>query len=53
MCANVGVKLVYLLLYLPNLNLIKEFLAKLKAFIKSSWSSFKEDLEQGFNLFLE
>jgi hypothetical protein len=36
MCYDASVKLVYLLLYLPNLNLIKEFFAKLKAFIKRS-----------------
>jgi transposase len=34
MCRDASVKLVYLLLYLPELNLIKEFFAKLKAFIK-------------------
>jgi transposase len=34
MCADAGVKLMYLLPYSPNLNLIKEFFAKLKAFIK-------------------
>jgi transposase len=34
MCRDAGVKLVYLLLYLPDLNPIKEFFAKLKAFIK-------------------
>jgi len=35
-CHNASVKLVYLLLYSPNLNLIEEFFAKLKAFIKRS-----------------
>jgi transposase len=36
MCYDASIKLVYLLLYLPDLNLIKEFFAKLKAFIKQS-----------------
>jgi transposase len=31
---NTSVILVYLPLYLPDLNLIKEFFAELKAFIK-------------------
>ena len=34
MCRNASVKLVYLLLCLPNLNPIEEFFAELKAFIK-------------------
>lgn len=36
MCYNTRVKLMYLLLYSLDLNLIKEFFAKLKAFIKQS-----------------
>jgi transposase len=43
MCYNAGVKLVYLLLYLLDFNLIKEFFAKLKAFIKRSWYNYKEN----------
>jgi transposase len=34
MCDDVSVKLEYLPLYLPDLNLIKEHFAQLKAFIK-------------------
>ena len=34
MCCDVGVILVYLPLNSPDLNLIKEFFAELKAFIK-------------------
>lgn len=34
MCSQAGVKLVYLPLYSPDLNLIKELFSKLKAFIK-------------------
>jgi transposase len=47
------VKLVYLLSYLPNLNLIEEFFAKLKAFIKRNWQNFEQDPKQGFDAFLE
>ena len=34
-----SVKLIYLPIYLPNLNLIKEFFRKLKAFIQWEWFS--------------
>jgi transposase len=34
MCRDAGVKLVYLLPYSPDLNLIEEFFVELKAFIK-------------------
>ena len=40
-----GVKLVYLPAYLPNLNPIKEFFRKLKAFIRRQQFSQVEDLE--------
>jgi transposase len=43
----------YLPPYSPGLNPIKEFFAKLKAFIKRSWSTYEEDLAQGLNVFLE
>ena len=36
MCADAGVKLMYLPPYSPDLNLIEEFFAELKAFIKRS-----------------
>jgi hypothetical protein len=36
MCYDASVKLVYLLPYLLDFNLIKEFFTKLKAFIKRS-----------------
>jgi transposase len=36
MCADVGVKLVYLPPYSPDLNPIEEFFAELKAFIKKN-----------------
>jgi transposase len=43
----------YLLLYSPDLNLIEEFFAELKAFIKRSWSTYEEDTAEGFDMFLE
>lgn len=53
MCADAGVKLMYLPPYSPDLNPIEEFFAELKAFIKRSWSIYEEDAAQGFNVFLE
>jgi transposase len=53
MCADACVKLMYLPPYSPNLNPIEKFFAERKAFIKRSWSTDKEDLSQGFNVFLE
>jgi transposase len=53
MCANTGVKLMYLPPYSPDLNLIEEFFAELKAFIKRSWSTYEDDPAQEFNVFLE
>jgi transposase len=52
-CCNTGVKLVYLLLYSPDFNPIEEFFAELKAFIKQNWGIYKENLQQGFDTFLE
>jgi transposase len=42
---DAGVKLIYLPLYLPDLNPIEEFFAELKAFIKRSWYYYKENPE--------
>ena len=53
MCADAGVKLMYLPPYSPDLNPIEEFFAELKAFIKRSWSTYEEDTAQGFDVFLE
>jgi transposase len=53
MCADAGVKLMYLPPYSPDLNPIEEFFAELKAFIKRSWSTYEDDPAQGFNMFLE
>lgn len=53
MCPNVGVKLLYLLPYLPDLNLIEEFFAELKGFIKRNWRVFKQNPDQDFKAFLE
>lgn len=53
MCANAEVKLVYLPLYSPDLNLIEEFFAELKGFIRRNWSYYAEDPEEGLDSFLE
>jgi hypothetical protein len=46
-------KLVYLLLYSPDLNPIEEFFVELKTFIKRYWQIYEADLKQGFVTFLE
>jgi len=45
MCAEAGVKLLYLPPYSPDLNPIEEFFAELKAFIKKNWKSYEESPE--------
>ena len=44
MCADAGVKLVYLPPYSPDLNPIEEFFAELKAFIKRNWQVYEANL---------
>ena len=53
MCANAGVKLVYLPPYSSDLNPIKELFVELKAFIKKNWKAYEDNLEHGFDTFLE
>jgi transposase len=53
MCFDIGVKLVYLPPYSPDLNPIEEFFAELKGFIKRSWQTYEENPDQGFDAFLE
>jgi transposase len=53
MCSQVGVKLVYLPPYSPDLNPIEEFFAELKAFIRRNWQYYEDNPEQGFDNFLE
>lgn len=53
MCLDKGVKLVYLPPYSPYLNLIEEFFAELKAFIRRHWQSYEDNPGQGFGSFLE
>ncbi|KAJ6116937.1 hypothetical protein N7512_006662 [Penicillium capsulatum] len=53
MCADAGVKLVYLPPYSPDLNPIEEFFAELKGFIRRSWSYYAEDPDREFDSFLE
>lgn len=52
MCDEAGVALLYLSPYSPRFNLIEEFFAELKAFIKKSWQGFEEAPGQGSNEFL-
>jgi hypothetical protein len=53
MCADAGVKLVYLPPYSPDLNPTEEFFAELKNFIRRNWSYYACDPKQGFGSFLE
>jgi transposase len=53
LCADAGVKLIYLPPYSPDLNPIEEFFAELKAFVKRNWGLYEENPEQGFGSFLE
>lgn len=52
-CADAGVKLVYLPPYSPDLNPIEEFFAELKTFIRRNWSYYAEDPDREFGSFLE
>lgn len=52
MCRDIGVKLVYLPPYSPDLNPIEEFFAELKAFLKRNWQKYEEYPHQGFDSFL-
>lgn len=53
MCADAGVKLLYLRPYSPDLNPIEEFFAELKGFIKRQWNYYEQNSDQGFESFLE
>jgi DDE superfamily endonuclease len=53
MCAEAGVKLMYLPPYSPDLNPIEEFFPELKAFIKRHWGLYEDNPEQGFDVFLD
>lgn len=53
MCADAGVKVVYLPPYSPDLNPIEEFFSELKGFIKRNWSYFADDPDRDFSTFLE
>lgn len=52
-CSEAGVKLVYLPPYSPDLNLIEELFAELKAFIKRHWHTYANQSEKDFSVFLE
>jgi transposase len=50
LCSRAGVKLLFLPPYSPDLNLIEEFFAELKAFVRRNWQKhtgedFKDFLE--------
>jgi transposase len=53
MCLDVGVKLLYLPPYSPDLNPIEELFAELKAFIKKQWHEYEDSPYQDFRVFLE
>ncbi|BCS00026.1 uncharacterized protein AKAW2_50367A [Aspergillus luchuensis] len=53
MCLKVGVKLIYLPPYSPDLNPIEEFFAELKGFIRQHWQTYEDNRDQGFASFLE
>ncbi|KAF4209653.1 hypothetical protein CNMCM5878_005039 [Aspergillus fumigatiaffinis] len=53
MCAEAGVKLVYLPPYSPDLNPIEELFSELKAFIRRHWQVYEDNPDQGFDSFLE
>jgi transposase len=53
MCANAGVKLVYLPPYSCDLNPIEEFFAQLKARVRRKWRAWEANPEVDFEEFLE
>jgi transposase len=53
MCAEVGVKLMYLPPYSLDLNPMEEFFVELNAFIKRQWHEYEDNPHQDFKLFLE
>lgn len=53
LCAEAGVKLLYLPPYSPDFNPIEEFFAELKAHIKKVWSAYEKNPDQGFHAFLQ
>ncbi|KGO75647.1 hypothetical protein PITC_042500 [Penicillium italicum] len=53
MCADAGVKLIYLSPYSPDLNPIEEFFAELKGLIRRSWCYYEESQGKGFDHFLD
>ncbi|KMQ43220.1 hypothetical protein HL42_6125 [Trichophyton rubrum] len=53
LCADKGVKLIYLPPYSPDLNPIEEFFAELKSFIRRNWQLYVEHNDEGFDSFLK
>jgi transposase len=52
LCAEAGVKVLYLPPYSPDFNPIEEFFAELKAYTKKAWLEYEESPGQGFHAFL-
>lgn len=53
LCEDLGVKMVFLPPYSPNLNPIEEFFGELKSFIKHRWGLCEGNPDQGFDVFLK
>jgi transposase len=53
LCADAGVKLLYLPPYSPDLNPIEEFFAEMKAFIRKNWHIYEDLPYQDFGIYLE
>jgi transposase len=47
MCAESGVKIIYLHPYSPDLNPIEEFFSELKQFIKRKWNEYEVNPNRG------
>jgi hypothetical protein len=51
MCANAGVKLVFLPPYSPDFNPIEEFFSELKAFVKRNWGMYVKMTDRSHGAF--
>ena len=51
LCADAGVILVYLPPYSPDYNLIEEFFAELKAFVKKNWRLYIDIMDRSHESF--
>jgi len=53
LCEDVGVVLLYLPPYSPDLNPIEEFFGELKIYIRQIWDEYEDFIKVDFVLFLE